>query len=205
MDETAPPPTLRASQSRPGCGLAVASLVLGIAGIVLCLGPLAGIPGVICGHIAWSRIKKAGGALQSEGLAVAGLVTSYVAIAMIVVIALGAAIAIPNFVKAREMQRERVARQQAVQSGAKTDMKILPRARYAAQKAGCAMNLRAIEGAKAMWALEHRKQTTDLPVDSDLFGANRYMREKPSCPANGNYSLNDVAAKPTCSIPDHTY
>jgi len=57
---------------------ALASLVLGIASFVVCLGPLAAIPAVICGHIGFRRIKRARGTLKGEGLAIAGLVLGYV-------------------------------------------------------------------------------------------------------------------------------
>ena len=87
-----------------------------------------------------------------------------------------AAIAIPNFVKAKQ----------------------------ASQRAACVANLRMIEGAKASWALEHKKLETDVPGDQDLFGAGRYVMQKPHCPANGLYSINPVAVKPTCTIPAHT-
>jgi hypothetical protein len=43
----------------------------------------------------------------------------------------------------------------------------------------CVMNLRAIEGAKASWALENKKLPTDTPKDDDLFGLSIYIREKP--------------------------
>ena len=177
MNNAPNPPSLPVPASQQRCGLALASLILGIAGIVLCLGPLAGIPGVICGHIAQSKIKQSGGTLSGDGLALGGLITGYIAIAMIAFIGLLAAIAIPNFVKAK----------------------------VASQHAGCVMNLRSIEGAKATWALEYKKLTTDTPTDAGLFGPAKYIREKPSCPAGGTYSLNRVGAKPSCSIPDHTY
>lgn len=96
---------------------------------------------------------------------------------VVAIIGLLAAVAIPNFVKART----------------------------ASQKAACVMNLRAIEGAKATWALETKKSNADVPSDTDLFGADKYIREKPGCPANGTYSLNDVGTKPACSVSDHTY
>src|SRR5882757_747201 len=44
-------------------GGAVASMVLGIASIVLCLSFLAGIPAIILGHISRSRIRKSMGRL----------------------------------------------------------------------------------------------------------------------------------------------
>ncbi len=53
------PPALVSQQE---CGLAVASLVLGVATIVLCpISPLLAIPAVICGHKAQSKIKNSGG------------------------------------------------------------------------------------------------------------------------------------------------
>jgi len=96
---------------------------------------------------------------------------------VVAIIGLLAAVAIPNFVKARQ----------------------------ASQKAACVMNLRAIDGSKATWALEAKKSNSDTPSDADLFGPANYIREKPACPANGTYALNDVASKATCSVPDHTY
>ena len=153
----------------------MASLALGIAGIVLCLGPLTGIPAVICGHIAHSRIGKSGGALGGGGLALGGLITGYISIAMIAVLGLLAAIAIPNFVKARE----------------------------SAQRNACLANLRQIEGAKDTWALENKKLESDTPTDADIYGPNSYIRERHFCPAGGVYTLNRVGSKPTCSIPGH--
>jgi prepilin-type N-terminal cleavage/methylation domain-containing protein len=95
---------------------------------------------------------------------------------VVAIIGLLAAIAIPNFVKARE----------------------------AAQRTACIQNLRAIDGAKSTWALEQKKSSSDTPVDGDLFGTALYVREKPACPASGTYSLNQVDAKPACSVPAHT-
>ncbi len=69
----------------------------------------------------------------------------------------------------------------------------------------CVVNLRAIEGAKLNWALENRKTTNDVPTDADLFGEDRYIREKPQCPENGIYGLGRVSEKPTCSVRAHTY
>jgi uncharacterized protein YqgC (DUF456 family) len=58
---------------------------------------------VICGHKALSKIKQSGGALAGQGLAIAGLVTGYLGILWAVIfIPMLLAIAIPNFVKARD-------------------------------------------------------------------------------------------------------
>jgi prepilin-type N-terminal cleavage/methylation domain-containing protein len=96
---------------------------------------------------------------------------------VVAIIGLLAAIAIPNFIKARQ----------------------------ASQRAACVANLRTIDGAKATWSLEQRKTNTDVPTDTDLFGPASYIREKPGCPAGGNYLINQVDAKPTCTIADHTF
>ena len=61
-------------QPQQTCGLAVASLVLGIASIA-CLGIFAGLPAVICGIIALSKINNSKGSLTGKGLAIAGLAT----------------------------------------------------------------------------------------------------------------------------------
>ncbi len=158
--------------------LAVSSLVLGILGLVLCvIGIVFAIPGLICGIMGMKRVKSSGGTEKGFGLAVAGTALSGAALVVFPVVGLLAAIAIPNFVKARE----------------------------AAQRNGCIANLRAMDGAKATWALENRKMEGETPADSDLFGATKYVRERPACPKGGNYSLNPVGAKPTCSMPDHWF
>ena len=77
--------------------------------------------------------------------------------------------------------------------------------RPTSSKAECVTNLKIMAGAKAEWALLNRKQPSDVPADSDLFGADRYIRAKPACPAGGKYSINPVSEKPTCTIPGHAY
>ena len=99
---------------------------------------------------------------------------------VVAIIALLAAIAIPNFVKART----------------------------ASQRSACIANLKQIDGAKATWALEQKKTNTDTMGDGDLFGSTLYIRVKPSCPANGTYDLQDVQTRPSCSLSTaegHTY
>jgi uncharacterized membrane protein len=62
-------------------GWAIAALVCGIVG--LCSG-VAGIAAVVCGHIALSEIKRSNNYIQGRGMAIAGLVLGYLAIAAIV-------------------------------------------------------------------------------------------------------------------------
>lgn len=58
--------------------LAICSLVLSLLGL-FCCGFFAGIPGIICGHLALSKIEKNPG-LQGHGLAMAGLIIGYFAV-----------------------------------------------------------------------------------------------------------------------------
>ena len=95
---------------------------------------------------------------------------------VVAIIGLLAAIAIPNFVKART----------------------------ASQKNACIANLKQVEGAKATWALETKASSTATPSDADLFGTDKYIRAKPDCPGAGTYALTAADAKPTCTIGDHT-
>ena len=165
------PPPITSSPAAPqeSSGLAVASLVLGICGIVLCLGPIAGIPAVICGHIAQSRIRRAGG--QSGGMIIAGLITGYISIAMITVMGLLAAIAIPNFVKARKQAESNV----------------------------CQANLRMIQEAKRTWATENRKTDDAVPERAELVNG-QLISDRLSCPGGGQYELNAVKEEPACSV-----
>src|SRR5438128_9445136 len=99
---------------------------------------------------------------------------------VVAIIALLAAIAIPNFVKARQNS----------------------------QRSACIANLKQIDGAKATWALEAKKVNTDTPQVSDLYGSTAYIRVQPYCPAGGTYTIDLVSARPSCSYSSsegHTY
>jgi prepilin-type N-terminal cleavage/methylation domain-containing protein len=99
---------------------------------------------------------------------------------VVAIIGLLAAIAIPNFVKARTTS----------------------------QQNACINNLRLIDASKQQWALEQRKQSTDTPLGSDLQpylgrGANG---ELPSCPVDPqsgfgtSYTANNVGTPPVCQV-----
>jgi hypothetical protein len=86
--------------------LAVWSLVLGIAGLVacwLCCGPLLSIPALITGHISLSKIKR-DPQLEGRGLAIAGLITGYAAMALFLlyVFLVGGVAFLEGFTKALE-------------------------------------------------------------------------------------------------------
>jgi prepilin-type N-terminal cleavage/methylation domain-containing protein len=91
---------------------------------------------------------------------------------VVAIIGLLAAIAIPNFVKARSLS----------------------------QKNACVENLRQIFYAKATWALETHKSSSVVPNDTDLFGPTLYIRTKPECPSSGTYELLAMDTKPTCTL-----
>lgn len=165
------PPLPGSNQPSKTSGLAITSLVLGILSLMTCfLGFITGIPGVICGHISLSKIKRSAGALGGRGVAIAGLITGYAGIAFFLLLV---PFAIPNFMKARE----------------------------AAQRISCIVNLQVIENAKEQWARENKKQDTDVPTEKDL--APYLPKGMPKCIAGGAYSINAVNTKPTCSIPGH--
>jgi hypothetical protein len=167
------PPSMPPPAPKTSAG-AIWSLVLGILGLV-CFSILTAIPAVICGHVAYSRIKRSGGVLEGKGLAIAGLITGYLGIAWaIVFIPLMAAIAIPNFVKARET----------------------------AQRNACISNLRQIEAAKEMWSVEKGKSDDAVPTPADL---SQYLPGFANlrCLKGGTYNINAVGQLPTCSVPSH--
>lgn len=91
---------------------------------------------------------------------------------VVAIIGLLAAIAIPNFIKARDIS----------------------------QRNACIANLKQLEGAKATWAMETKQGDASIPVDADLMGALNYIRETPLCPATGAYDYGTVATSPTCSL-----
>jgi prepilin-type N-terminal cleavage/methylation domain-containing protein len=99
---------------------------------------------------------------------------------VVAIIGLLAAIAIPNFV----------------------------RARTTAQMNACINNLRQIDGAKQQWALEHQATSTAAPGATDVqpYMGRGSGGTLPSCPADSNktfatsYTLGTVQVAPVCQI-----
>jgi hypothetical protein len=161
-----PTPSIRTSAA------AVWSLVLGILSLA-CFSVITGIPAVICGHVAHGKIKRSGGLLTGSGMALAGLITGYLSIALAVfVIPMLVAIAVPNFVKARN----------------------------AAMQNACINNLCQLDGAVQEWALENKKPADAVATMQDL---SPFLKSPMVCPGGGVYKLGQVSEKPICSIPGH--
>ena len=88
---------------------------------------------------------------------------------VVAIIGLLAAIAIPNFVKAREK----------------------------AQTNTCIANLKQLDGAKESWALENKKKTGDTPAMTDLVPD--YVKVEPKCPGgSAAYTVNAIGTAPAC-------
>jgi len=92
---------------------------------------------------------------------------------VVAIIGLLAAIAIPNFVKARQT----------------------------AQQNTCIANLKQIDGAKEQWALENKKSSGDTVDITDLVGSDKYIKNTPSCPATATaYTIGAIGTAPTCAV-----
>ena len=69
--------------------MAIASLILGIAGIAVCLGPFGAVPALILGYKARDEIDRTGGVQQGRGMAVAGIVLGWIGVAITVIAIVG--------------------------------------------------------------------------------------------------------------------
>ena len=78
-DETQPPMPGATSTAPRISTVAIVGLVLAILSF-LCVPIVPVIPAIICGHVAWSKIRKSHGALQGKGIALAGLIVGYLAV-----------------------------------------------------------------------------------------------------------------------------
>jgi len=93
---------------------------------------------------------------------------------VVLIIAILLAIAIPNFLRARESSRAK----------------------------SCQGNMRQIETAKEQWAMDNKKAATDTPTAANL--VDEYMKGTvdtlPGCPSNGTYTIGDMSTRPTCGV-----
>ena len=100
---------------------------------------------------------------------------------MIVVLIIGIllAIAIPNFIKARETSRTK----------------------------SCIANLRQMDAAKEQWAMDNNASNGSAVTGglATLVGAAGYIKATPSCPSGGTYTLGAIGTDPVCTIAGHTH
>jgi hypothetical protein len=71
-------------------GAAIASLACGLA--MFAVGPLTAIPAIVLGHVARGQIRRTGE--QGAGLALAGLALGWAAVILIIIVVVGAGLAI---------------------------------------------------------------------------------------------------------------
>ena len=97
---------------------------------------------------------------------------------MIVVLIIGIlmAIAVPNFVKARESARAN----------------------------SCIATLKQIDSAKEQYAMDNRLNNGDAVTLANIYTAGatatNYLKINSTCPSGGAYTVNVVGTNPTCSI-----
>jgi prepilin-type N-terminal cleavage/methylation domain-containing protein len=104
---------------------------------------------------------------------------------VVAIIGLLAAIAIPNFVRARTNS----------------------------QQNACINNLRQIDGAKQEWALEFKQAGTATPVATDIapYMGRATGGSVPTCPLDSSssfsasYQMGDLQTAPTCKIAPSTH
>ncbi len=97
---------------------------------------------------------------------------------VVAIIGLLAAIAIPNFI----------------------------RARTTSQANACINNLRQIDSGVQQWALENNKSGTAAVTSANVtpYLGRGTAGQWPTCPASGTYAVTTVAVKPTCTVANHT-
>lgn len=61
----------------------------------------------------------------------------------------------------------------------------------------CLNNLRQLDGAKQLWALENEKTTNDVPALKELTAV---LGRMPACPEGGYYTVGPVGEPPVCSV-----
>lgn len=72
------------------------------------------------------------------------------------------------------------------------------KARQNARTTVCEENRRVIDDVKQLWAQDKGKATNDTPAMSDLDPY--YLKGTPVCPESGTYTLNTVGAQCECSV-----
>jgi len=122
-------------------------------------------------HISNSKSKSSFPLKKSKGFTLIEIMIVLAIIGLII------AIAVPAWIRAREVARAR----------------------------GCAENLSKIDGAVEQYALDYQLSNGDTTIEDDwtaIVGPDRYIKRTPECPADGVYSFGVVGEEPTCSYFD---
>ncbi len=91
---------------------------------------------------------------------------------VVTIIGLLLVIAIPNFVKNREVTARNT----------------------------CLSNLRVIDTAKQLWGMETGRGSGDEPDILDLVGPGLYLKKLPECPGGGDYEFWTLGELPVCNL-----
>ena len=93
---------------------------------------------------------------------------------MIVVLIIGIllAIAIPNFIRARESSRAK----------------------------SCQGNLKQIDSAKEQWAMDNNAVNGAAVTGGLATLVGTYIKSTPNCPSNGTYTEGNIGTNPSCSV-----
>ncbi len=94
---------------------------------------------------------------------------------MIVVLIIGIlmAIAVPNFIQARQSSR----------------------------RSSCIANLKQVDAAKEQYAMDAQLDTGAAVAWNNL--APTYIKAQPSCPAGGTYTIAAIGTNPSCTVAGH--
>lgn len=111
--------------------------------------------------------------------AVVAIAVSAMVLFVVFLVGLMAAIAIPNFIRARSNAMVKVA--EAADA--------------------CRTNLNAIDSVKRMWARDTGASVDAMPTWDNLVPD--YLTKRPECPSGGVYIIGSVGSKAKCSIRGH--
>jgi hypothetical protein len=151
-------------------GYAIASLVTAF----FCLGP---VP-VVLGHIALGKIKRAAGALQGQGMAIAGLVMGYIQLILLPLLIIPIL-----FIGARAWKK-------------------------GSDRAGCIMNQRNLQQAVRAYQSANGLHPGDPIDWAAVIGDELNYDRLPTCPEAGEYKCSDSIPREgepamECSISEH--
>ena len=93
---------------------------------------------------------------------------------VVLIFMIGLTVAVPNFVRARELANQRT----------------------------CIAQLQQIDAAKRQHALDQKLSDGDTVLMSSIAGTDKYIRGPitgPVCPGGGTYVVNTVGTDPTCT------